>query len=72
MPPVLGAKRCAAIVARCFCGAFPPVDLSAVCLTLAIVNFQRGSIFGVFVRVICGWMLCSLEQKGGSIASHFE
>jgi hypothetical protein len=55
-----------------FVGHFPQVDLHVVCLTLAIINCCRRSFVGVFVRVICGWMLCSLEQKQGSIASHFE
>jgi hypothetical protein len=36
-PPKLGADFLAALVARCFLGAFPPVDLRAVCLVLAMV-----------------------------------
>ncbi|KAF3840572.1 hypothetical protein F7725_006434 [Dissostichus mawsoni] len=39
-PPVAGALLRAALVASCFLGAFPPVDLRAVCLVLAIVVFQ--------------------------------
>jgi hypothetical protein len=35
--PVVGADLRAALVANCFLGAFPPVDLRAVCLVLAIV-----------------------------------
>ena len=38
-PPVAGADLRAALVASCFLGAFPPVDLRAVCLVRAI--FQR-------------------------------
>ena len=37
-PPVAGADFLAALVASCFLGAFPPVDLRAVCLVLAIVG----------------------------------
>eukprot|EP00484_Ammonia_sp_Unknown_P023715 CAMPEP_0197032712 /NCGR_PEP_ID=MMETSP1384-20130603/11319_1 /TAXON_ID=29189 /ORGANISM="Ammonia sp." /LENGTH=112 /DNA_ID=CAMNT_0042462411 /DNA_START=100 /DNA_END=438 /DNA_ORIENTATION=- len=37
-PPVAGADFLAALVASCFLGAFPPVDLRAVCLVLAIWN----------------------------------
>ena len=33
---VAGADFLAALVASCFLGAFPPVDLRAVCLVLAI------------------------------------
>merc|ERR1712029_183856 len=35
-PPVAGADFLAALVANCFLGAFPPVDLRAVCLVRAI------------------------------------
>jgi hypothetical protein len=35
---VAGALFLAALVASCFLGAFPPVDLRAVCLVLAISN----------------------------------
>merc|ERR1712091_409286 len=35
-PPVEGADFLAALVASCFLGAFPPVDLRAVCLVRAI------------------------------------
>uniref|UniRef100_A0A9J8CHM0 Core Histone H2A/H2B/H3 domain-containing protein n=1 Tax=Cyprinus carpio carpio TaxID=630221 RepID=A0A9J8CHM0_CYPCA len=40
-PPVAGALFRAALVASCFLGALPPVDLRAVCLVLAIaeINF---------------------------------
>ncbi len=38
MPPILCASTCTAFVARCIRGAFPPVDLRALCLHLAIVN----------------------------------
>ncbi|KAL7083543.1 hypothetical protein ACP275_14G170500 [Erythranthe tilingii] len=35
-PPVAGADFLAALVASCFLGALPPVDLRAVCLVRAI------------------------------------
>jgi hypothetical protein len=35
-PPVVGADFLAALVASCFLGALPPVDLRAVCLVRAI------------------------------------
>ena len=38
-PPVAGADLRAALVASCFLGALPPVDLRAVCLVRAIVRF---------------------------------
>lgn len=38
-PPVDGALFLAALVANCFLGAFPPVDLRAVCLVRAIFSF---------------------------------
>ena len=37
-PPVAGALLRAALVASCFLGAFPPVDLRAVCFVRAIVS----------------------------------
>ena len=39
-PPVAGADFLAALVASCFLGAFPPVDLRAVCLVRAMVTVQ--------------------------------
>ncbi len=36
VPPVAGADLRAALVASCFLGALPPVDLRAVCLVRAI------------------------------------
>ena len=39
-PPVAGADFLAALVASCFLGAFPPVDLRAVCLVRAMVSVQ--------------------------------
>merc|ERR1712222_155374 len=36
-PPVEGALLRAALVANCFLGALPPVDLRAVCLVRAMV-----------------------------------
>ena len=38
-PPVAGADFLAAFVASCLRGAFPPVDLRAVCLVRAIFSF---------------------------------
>ena len=38
-PPVAGADLRAALVANCFLGALPPVDLRAVCFVRAIVFF---------------------------------
>ena len=41
-PPVAGALLRAALVASCFLGALPPVDLRAVCLVLAMTTeFNR-------------------------------
>merc|ERR1712055_633807 len=37
-PPVAGADFRAALVASCLRGAFPPVDLRAVCFVLAITS----------------------------------
>jgi hypothetical protein len=36
--PVAGADLRAALVANCFRGAFPPVDLRAVCFVRAILK----------------------------------
>ena len=41
-PPVEGALFLAALVASCFLGAFPPVDLRAVCLVRAKLHLQIG------------------------------
>ena len=38
IPPVDGADFRAAFVANCLRGAFPPVDLRAVCLVRAILQ----------------------------------
>jgi hypothetical protein len=38
IPPAAGADLRAALEASCLRGAFPPVDLRAVCLVLAILN----------------------------------
>ena len=38
-PPVAGADFLAALVANCFLGALPPVDLRAVCLVRAISSY---------------------------------
>ena len=40
-PPVAGADFLAALVASCLRGAFPPVDLRAVCLVRAISTESR-------------------------------
>ena len=40
-PPVAGALFLAALVASCFLGAFPPVDLRAVCLVLAMLTVDE-------------------------------
>ena len=42
--PVAGADLRAAFVASCFLGAFPPVDLRAVCLVRAILNWNEESL----------------------------
>ncbi|KAG0494822.1 hypothetical protein HPP92_005816 [Vanilla planifolia] len=67
-PPVAGADFRAAFVASCFRGAFPPVDLRAVCFVLAISarDFRRGgrSDFGSRVTVFSGEIgegICSGE-----------
>ena len=43
-PTAVGADLRAALVASCFLGAFPPVDLRAVCFVLAIFSFGGGEI----------------------------
>ena len=45
-PPVEGALFLAALVASCFLGALPPVDLRAVCLVRAIIHFNK---------LVCKW-----------------
>merc|ERR1719192_1720871 len=44
-PPVDGADFLAALVASCFLGAFPPVDLRAVCLVRAMVQIKLRRMF---------------------------
>jgi hypothetical protein len=44
-PPVAGADLRAALVANCFLGALPPVDLRAVCLVRAISFCVWGESF---------------------------
>ena len=46
-PPVAGADFRAALVASCFLGAFPPVDLRAVCLVRAIWEDESGRLKGL-------------------------
>ncbi len=43
-PPVAGADLRAALVASCFLGALPPVDLRAVCLVRAIVENELNAV----------------------------
>lgn len=43
-PPVDGALFLAALVASCFLGAFPPVDLRAVCLVRAMTQLTSENI----------------------------
>merc|ERR1711905_30906 len=40
-PPVAGADLRAALVASCFLGALPPLDLRAVCLVRAMVTVDN-------------------------------
>lgn len=49
IPPVAGADLRAALVAICLRGAFPPVDLRAVCLVRAILDEDGGAGSGVFI-----------------------
>jgi histone H3 len=49
-PPVEGADFRAALVASCFRGAFPPVDLRAVCLVRAITQV-------VWSREVLNWKM---------------
>jgi histone H3 len=51
-PPVDGADLRAALVASCFRGAFPPVDLRAVCLVRAIFKDK------VEVRLLKAVLMC--------------
>ena len=50
-PPVAGADLRAALVASCFLGALPPVDLRAVCLVRAIWKEMCRKRFGKAVFV---------------------
>nr|GFA14072.1 putative L-ascorbate peroxidase [Tanacetum cinerariifolium] len=50
-PPVAGADFQAAFVASCLRGAFPPVDLRAVCLGL-YKGDDIGANFGVELEVV--------------------
>merc|ERR1712151_1484693 len=40
-PPAVGADFLAALVANCFLGALPPVDLRAVCLVRAMTSDSK-------------------------------
>merc|ERR1719384_2676296 len=52
-PPVDGADFLAALVASCFLGAFPPVDLRAVCLVRAMVQIKlRRKFFESQLRIL--------------------
>ena len=44
-PPVDGADFLAALVASCFLGALPPVDLRAVCFVRAMVIGELGTVY---------------------------
>ena len=50
-PPVVGADLRAAFVASCFLGAFPPVDLRAVCFVRAMIDRCHASRNGGFVTI---------------------
>ncbi|XBI07439.1 hypothetical protein VPH35_135345 [Triticum aestivum] len=52
-PPVAGADLRAALVASCFLGALPPVDLRAVCFVRAIGAGGGGAFLGDRVRRRC-------------------
>ena len=71
MPPKDLARFRAAFVARWMCGAFPPVNLRAVCFVLAIVKLSMLLFFVFYFLCVCGccgwWMFCSLGKMGGSI-----
>lgn len=56
---MVGADFRAALVASCLRGAFPPVDLRAVCLVLAIVyilkrkkNNRRNQMWGFYTVTV--------------------
>ena len=54
-PPVEGADFLAALVASCFLGALPPVDLRAVCLVRAILQLGLSNLKIEFkVSIKCG------------------
>ena len=44
-PPVAGALLRAALVANCFLGALPPVDLRAVCFVRAMITIRAEPSF---------------------------
>ena len=52
-PPVAGALLRAALVASCFLGALPPVDLRAVCLVRTIILLQRFRVEWMVCEVTC-------------------
>jgi hypothetical protein len=58
-PPVAGADFRAALVASCFLGALPPVDLRAVCLVRAMSIDDWIEIrekIRDFVDLFCVWV----------------
>ena len=52
-PPVAGALLRAALVASCFLGALPPVELRAVCLVRTIFLLQRFRVEWMVCEVTC-------------------
>ena len=59
-PPVAGALFLAALVASCFLGAFPPVDLRAVCFVRAIFQTHGNN------RRIFAWGKNQTDTFGGN------
>ncbi len=66
--PVAGADLRAAFVASCFLGAFPPVDLRAVCLVRAMLKdevyfqFWKFQILRVALQVANSWMSFEIKE----------
>jgi hypothetical protein len=57
-PPVAGADLRAALVANCFLGALPPVDLRAVCLVRAIFV-----LFGYSQTITCAGSILNFQKS---------
>ena len=67
-PPVAGADLRAALVASCLRGAFPPVDLRAVCLVRAI--FSAGlCLMGSYFETEDKMIVTQYLMGKGSVAS---